>query len=305
MERIGRLAELNDATLRQICRACVHNVVAQYDLDSYGTTTDVVEKRVAGIVLRNIASGRARRVLAGGRASGRSKGRREVPRSSGGNGECSSPSVQDTALAAYVDQVTETYLREHRRVEALVREDAQAWNDVFKQVAARAYSILCRYNVPAARARTEAQDDAQHVCEIIFKTPFPYDVSFDAWTTVILRNCILQRRTRSPDLMDRENTMMSLDRPSSEADTQDFSLYQLLEDASSTDPLEQIAVQEWLLQAIGRLPSDAQQQVIIDTYFYGIDSDEIACRLGRSTQAVYNLRHRALKRLRKILSKNA
>jgi DNA-directed RNA polymerase specialized sigma24 family protein len=44
--------------------------------------------------------------------------------------------------------------------------------------------------------------------------------------------------------------------------------------------------------------------VIQDTFLRELDDAQIARRLGKSKQAVYNLRHRALARLQKILTQN-
>ncbi|MFQ5768695.1 MAG: RNA polymerase sigma factor, partial [Acidobacteriota bacterium] len=205
------------------------------------------------------------------------------------------------SLETYIDRVIAGYLREHRRVEALAARDETAWNELCKLLAGRAYNILLRLRVPAARAANEAPGFVQQTCEVVFSQPFPYDVSFDAWATLILRNQILQRYTRSQDLIDREPRMLSLDRPSQHQTGDDFSLYHLLADESGHSAFERVEVQEWLLQAIAQLRSRPQQQVIVDTFFYELSDDEIAGRLDRTRQAVYNLRHRALRRLKQIL----
>jgi RNA polymerase sigma factor (sigma-70 family) len=157
--------------------------------------------------------------------------------------------------------------------------------------------------VPDDRAADDAHDFAQQACEIVYREPFPYDVSFDAWTTLILHNCIRQRDSRSRDLIDRDRRVISLDLPDPRVEWNDFSLYDVLSDVSGLTPFERLEVQEWLLQAIGRLRSRVQQQVIINTYFDELSDEDIAQRLGKSKNNVQLLRHRALKRLKQILEK--
>lgn len=56
-----------------------------------------------------------------------------------------------------------------------------------------------------------------------------------------------------------------------------------------------------MLDAIEQLRSKAQREIIIRT-FEELSDAQIAQQLGKSKQAVYNLRHRALARLKEILS---
>lgn len=265
----------------QMCERRVSEAVAEDDLEQYGASREELVRHVADIVSRNVASGRARRVTA-----------RE---STKGEGEL----LPET----YIDRVVNAYLREHGRVQALAAQEEVAWTDLRDQLTGRAYNILLRQQSPTGQARGEAADFAQETCEVIFNHPFPYDVSFDAWATRILKNRILWKYTRSPDLIDREYRIISLDRPSRSKTGDDFSLYDLLADDSGTSAFERLEVQEWLIQAIARLRSQAQQQVIIDTFFCELSDEEIAKRLGKTKQAVYNLRHRALRGLEEILER--
>ncbi len=265
----------------QMCEHRASEVVADDDLEWYGASREEFVRHITDIVSQNVASGRALRVMAGQSAEGR----------------------EGLPLETYIDRVTNSYLREHSRVEALAAQNGAVWTELFEQLAGRAYNMLLRLQVPPGRARCEAPDFAQETCEIIFNHPFPYDVSFDAWATRILKNRILWRYTRSQDLIDREPRILSLDRPGRGETGDDFSLYDLLADDSGTPAFECFEVREWLIQAIALLRSRAQQQVIIDTFLYELSDEEIAKRLGKTKQAVYNLRHRALQRLKQILEK--
>lgn len=304
--------------LLQVCEYRVNEAVGRGDLGQHRIRREELIRRVAGIVSRNLASGRAQRVMAlsggageqGSRGPSTGSGSAEEQGDKGAGEQGSrgdfSPSPQSLcteggSIEVYIDRVIAGYLREHRRVEALAAGDEPAWHELGKLLAGRAYNMLLRLRVPAARAANEAPDFAQQTCEVVFSQPFPYDVSFDAWATLILKNQILQRYTRSQDLIDREPRVLSLDRPSQYKTGDDFSLYHLLADGSGRAAFERVEVQEWLLQAVAQLRSRPQQQVIVDTFFYELSDDEIAGRLGKTRQAVYNLRHRALRRLRQIL----
>lgn len=290
--------------LFDLCAQRVRALVDQAELEQRGIASDALVKRITEIVDRNLKSGRADRVtLAGPQTEdSKSSGAPADPEpGTPAESETDQPAATDDPRTAYVDHVIETYLRESERVESLAAKDEAAWSEFYEQKATHAYRILRRGQMPAARAATEAEDFAQQACETIFSETFPYDVPFDAWAGRILINLILHRDTRSNELLDREPGISSLDQFSRRDPDSDFSLYQLLTDESSEAIFERLEIQEQLLQAIAGLPSEAQQHVIIDTFFYELTDDEIQQRLGKSRQAVYNLRHRALRNLRQIL----
>ncbi len=186
-------------------------------------------------------------------------------------------------------------------MERLAVPDNAEWMQFSTQLAARAYAALLHLQIPNGKAASEAVDFAQEACERIFVSPFPYDVSFDAWASRILKNCILQRYTRSRDLTDRNPGVMSLDQPEQSAESDQFSLHELVASAPGASAFDHVEVREWLMQAIACLPSPAQQQVIIDTFFHELDDEEIARRLDKTKNAIQVLRHRALRTLRQSL----
>ena len=248
-----------------------------------------IARRIAEIVARNIASGRAQRVMKVWNYGGvGAEGQQAVT-----DGHAEEP------LRAYQERVMAIYLREHARVEALAQGDRGAWEALFQSLRHRAYCMLLRMGMSVEQAENEAGDFAQQACEIIFQQRFPFDVAFDAWATLILKRLILQHRTRSRDLADRVPCLVSLDLL--DGDRGEISLYEFLANPLGVSPFDRVEVQERLLQAIGQLRSQAQQQVIIDTFFYELDDETIAQRLGKTRSAIQLLRHRALKRLRSIL----
>ncbi|HEY4690878.1 MAG TPA: sigma-70 family RNA polymerase sigma factor [Anaerolineae bacterium] len=238
-------------------------------------------EQIAKIVRDNLTSGRAQRVMGN---------RRERS------------SAAPMHLEQYVDSVIALYLAEHQRVKRLAACDNEEWFGLQMLLAKRAFRILQRW--PAARQQPsdEAADFAQQTCESIFNTIFPYDVPFAAWATVILTNHIRQRYMRSRDLIDRSRAIESLDHPNGGDPDHLTSLYEILNDPAADEPFEKIDLQQQLLDAIARLPSQAQQDVVIYSFLYGWSDEQLAQRAGKTKQAIYNLRHRALQQLRQILS---
>jgi RNA polymerase sigma factor (sigma-70 family) len=235
---------------------------------------------VAQIVARNLKSGRAQRVTT-------------IQRNT-------TSADNQVGLETYIDRVITTYLKEHRRIARLADRDNAEWALLFEQLSNRAYNMLLRWRVPSDLATDRSIDFAQDTCEIIFVHPYPFDVNFDAWATLILKNRILGQYTRSRDLLDQAALMYSLDQQDPDGDNNSFSWHDLLAD-ETTPAFERAEIQELLLQAIDRLPSRSQQQVIIYIYFDELNEAEIAQRLHKSEQAIYNLKHRALGHLRQIL----
>lgn len=234
--------------------------------------------QVTNIVGRNVASGRWERVQKFHRSKGKTSG----------------------TFKEYVDTVIAVYWREYKRVEGLAAKNEDDWNELWRLLVRRAYNTLIDFGLRPHQASIEAADFAQDTCEAIFGDWYPYDVPFDIRATRILHNRILKKYSRSRDALDQRGRVLSLETPQKEA-TPEVALHELLADASSLQPFEQRENQEVLLAAIAQLGSEAQQQVIVGTFFHELNTEEIAQQLGRSRQAVYNLRHRALLRLKEIL----
>jgi len=274
-------------------------------LKIHGFSYEALDECIIKIVSRNLISGRAKHVIDRSEAVVFTCQDLPINNNQFQPQETSNDEPQEVApgLVAYIDRVITTYHAEHPRVVRLERSDAIEWALLFEQLRMRAYHALLRRQTPTAKAREEAVDFAQETCHAVFSSPFPYDVPFDAWTTKILNNFILQRYTRSRDLIDRKPMMvMSLDQPERQTDSTDgFSFHDLLTNEADVSAFKQIEIQEWLVQAIRYLRSQAQQEVIIYSYFYDLSDEEIAKRLDKSTNAVYILRHRALHRLQEIL----
>jgi RNA polymerase sigma factor (sigma-70 family) len=147
------------------------------------------------------------------------------------------------------------------------------------------------------RCRELAEEYAQEACHQIYQAHYPFDVPFEAWAKRITLNCVLERQQRSRDLLD-QGTFIHTDVESP--------ILSLLVELSFSEynPFEYVDWRLILLDAIEELPSEAQRKVILLGFFYGWSTEELSKNLDRSRQAIYNLRDRALKALRSILSFN-
>ncbi len=241
------------------------------------------ESRLVRTVQANLANGRLERLTRAARSDHIGRSTRRL-----------------ISLADYVDRVLWHLSREQTRVDSLARGDPGEWQRLRDFLARRASCLIERF---AGRARAaEAYEFADEACRIIFEKPYPFDVPFDAWSTTILNHLVMARWTRSPDALDHGAPVLSLDAPMRPDPDEDRSLGDQLADDRSSSPFKAIEDQSVLLGAIDRLHSPAQRQVILDCYFADLSDDEISRRLGKSKQAVYNLRRRALMQLRQVLT---
>jgi DNA-directed RNA polymerase specialized sigma24 family protein len=79
-------------------------------------------------------------------------------------------------------------------------------------------------------------------------------------------------------------------------------LYALLSDLGASSALDDADARLMLAEALGGLASEDQRQVIL-RQLAGERDEQIAEALGRSKQAIYNLRHRALRALRRLIGR--
>ncbi len=258
------------SSIRTLCR---QRIAA---LRNSGDDPRPFENWVVRRVEENVASGRFQR-LAAGRATRR-----------------------PFNVADYVDLVICHAHREGARLRALEAGDPVAWNRLRDSLYRRACRMT-RHFRNGSEASAEAWDFAQQTCLVIFSQRFPCDVSFDAWATTILKNLILVHYSRSPDVLNQHRPPASLDAPVVE-DGSVCLLDELLASPQSLVPFEKVENQALLLAAIDKLRSAAQRQVILWTYFDQLDDGQIARRLRKNKQNVYNLRRRALLRLKRILA---
>jgi RNA polymerase sigma factor (sigma-70 family) len=203
-------------------------------------------------------------------------------------------------LAEYVDRVVSYMSKEGRRIQALQDGDSEEWYRLGNFLYTRARPLVSRFRGRGGVA-ADASDFAQKACVVVFEKRYPFDIPFDAWATTILNHLIIGGLTRSGDALDRPKPPESLEEFPGSGQMFGLPLSEVLANPFSMAPFEKIENQNLILNAIDRLCSPAQKFVIIESYLNCVEDVEIARRLGKTPQAVYNLRQRALLCLRKTI----
>lgn len=187
----------------------------------------------------------------------------------------------------YTELVTNYYVVHHDFVSQLMQGSKEAWEQLWRKLFRAAYTLLLRRNWDPEAAYIRAQEATQDACLSIYCQIYPYDCPLDAWIFSILRHHVFRSHHRPRNPLDLPNVIEPLEKSS-----------QLAADFEDFVSIERLEV---LSHAISQLRSVAQQQVIDFLYFQGISTEEIAQKLNKTPQAIYNLKERALANLRKSL----
>ncbi|MFN8472535.1 MAG: RNA polymerase sigma factor [Anaerolineae bacterium] len=188
----------------------------------------------------------------------------------------------------YTQIVTQHYLEQHSMIALLRQGDGQTWELLTQRLYRAATSLLRQRGWDGEQAEERAQEVVQDTALIIFEHPFPYDCPFDAWSFLILRNRVAGALSRPNPLNNPHNVLPD--------ETEDS-----LELAELPD-IRSIERSLWVLEALEQVDSEAQRRVIEYEFLEGLPVVEIAERLGRTPQAVYNLKNRALRALYEIIA---
>lgn len=196
----------------------------------------------------------------------------------------------------YVARVAHAYEEQHHYVH-LVQEvqDHEIWLELYEQMQKWAYAILTKREFLHPQARFQhGIDCAAEAAVTVLKRHFPFDVAFGAWVhQIVYYTCLYHIRKEGRAYPAPQEKMVPLDK-------WEGWLENMVDPNAGEEP-EQFALRDLLLQAIEKL-SDSQQEFVLLHYFKGRTFAEIADLTGRSLNAVYQLHHKALKELRKILS---
>jgi RNA polymerase sigma factor (sigma-70 family) len=254
--------------------------------------------RVAAILERNVASGRAARIMQRMSAAGHAHG------APGG-----SPCPDEARWLAYQRRVAQTFAAERERLLALEGGDDAAWGALERQLERSARRMLTHQGAGGAYAEDRAAELAQQTCVQIFKAVYPCDVAFDPWSHTVLRNVVRAARTRSHDVLDRAPFVRSLDEWQERADGDEVGVGPFLgADGPCADAAGELpgasANMQALIDAIQQMRSANRRAVLVYTYFLGLDDGEIAEKLGRNRDGVQVLRHRALRQLRALVEQD-
>lgn len=218
------------------------------------------------VVLSNLQVGRVQKVL--NRGNGRS-------------------------LGDYVRQVAQVVRADYDILERLAQNEDAAWEDVYQILRVRAYLQLMRLGIDHLEAYDRANDFAQETCVTLLGANYPSDVPYLSWAKRILRNRVYQDVLRRPDLLDRKGLTLSFQSDEAEEQTQP-------EDSGDGDFTRAIESRHAFEWALAQLPSESQREVL-RRELDGWTDEEIAEQTGKSIQAVYNLKHRAKREVRRLL----
>lgn len=291
--------------LRRRCRWQVEQWLASDQGAEETQLVDALTEAVTRVLLNNLADGRVARVV-------RAWSSAEAPPSPL-RAEAPGAPNNDLALLVewwpegapfldrYMARLVRFYVTEQPTIARLEACDPAAWDELVEMLARRAGGWLRQWEVEGDWA-ADAREAAQEACEIIYRHPFHYDVFFEAWALLILKN-VLRQRYRGPDVLNRPR----LARLDDDADAEAGGYpprHELVHDSGAA-VTEMVEAGVWLDQVLGRLKSRAQQYVLKASFADGLEDEEIAHHLGKSVNAVYILRYRALQRLKEIMSRTA
>lgn len=162
--------------------------------------------------------------------------------------------------------------------------DAEAFATLYEDLAPRVLRFLCHHVTNPDMAEELMQRTFVKVVEALPRFEVRRDVPLRAWVFRLARNVMIDDHRTAHPALDLE---MIPDQPS---------------DLPGPEQLVEAEVQRReLLQALERLPKD-EHDVIVYRFFGGLAPHEVAPLLHRSDGAVRVLQHRALRRLRGLLT---
>lgn len=198
----------------------------------------------------------------------------------------------------YVKRVIPIWIAEHKRWRALKNKEETEWGELQEQLVTAAERGLKRLG----HARLEAAEDyASRACVQIARGIYAFDVPLNVWIATILKNEILDRPTRKDLLHYAKISLDELVR----SDLEDSNPRERqVEDERAQQFVEQLGNRYQLEKWLKRL-SPLRANVIVATYFRGMDDAQIANVLGKTISQIHTARHRALRDLRAILASDS
>lgn len=206
------------------------------------------------------------------------------------------------AARDYVHRVAARYQEWSDYLHSLQKEkDWAAWAEVIEKFQLWSYNLLGRIDFPSNRVRYRRSVDlATDAALEVMTAHFPYDVDFDPWAYVLVRNiCYSYMRDRLNGSRVPESKLVNLE-------AWDGWLRNLADERAeariheAAEKEAQERMRERLLALVDDLPP-SEQEVIRLYYFKGLSFEGIAERTGKSPNALYQYHFRGLKRLREAL----
>lgn len=209
------------------------------------------------------------------------------------------------ALAEYIMKVARNYAVWHPLVYALRARDHQAWEELWQELRSKVPSALRSVLRDSSWFISEERYDefVQEACLDIFRGRYPYDCEFQAWTFRVLTNRIRKILFHTNNPLDHPTKAQSIPQMAEDNGVEEEVLLDWIVYRAAPPPdfVESVHQRERLNRAIAQLPSVNQRQVAIWTWLEPLSDEEIARRLGRTSNAVYKIRQRARANLKRIL----
>lgn len=203
---------------------------------------------------------------------------------------------------AYVERVGERYQRLSPYVRSLqVDKETEAWEELMEKLQLWSYNLLGRLAFPSNAVRYRRSVDlATDAAAEILTAHFPYDVDFEPWAYVLVRNvCYRYMRAYLDGGKIPPERLVNLE-------AYDGWLRNLVDERAEERLHEAAEREAWkrtraaLLAAIEDLPP-SEKEVIRLYYFEGLTFEEMAKRTGKRANALYQYHFRALGKLRDAL----
>jgi RNA polymerase sigma factor (sigma-70 family) len=200
----------------------------------------------------------------------------------------------DVSVEAYVLRVVENYLCNNLYLKSLQIEKADlVWIPLLEKVRKWIFTFFIRKGFAEVYVINEIVPELSQEASIqIMKAQFTYDTDFDPWAHIIVKDtCFKYMRSAMKKSVVPANMILELD-DAFENQVEDNR--QRPENLSTLD-------RATLITAIQHLAPD-RREIIIQKYFYELNSKAIAEKNHKSLGAIYSLHFNAIESLRKILS---
>ena len=198
-------------------------------------------------------------------------------------------------LRDYVLRVAGYFEDYHDQVRSIqVDKSNEKWVSFKRKLDFWAFRFLCKKGFSSSRNTFKlARDYATEAAITIMKAHFPYDIGFDSWAYVLLRNVCLQQFEKANKKSKVPNHLLV---------ELNEDLWQIA-DPDAGEVEKSTGRQQQIEDAIGMISTERMRQVIRLYYFEGLSYQEIADRWGKTINSVYKAHFDALQDLRKILTK--
>lgn len=199
------------------------------------------------------------------------------------------------SVSAYVKRVCGFYEEWHDYVQLIqVDQDQSLWEELFEQLQRWAKSFLRKKRVPYAHRTQYAMDCAADAGAVIASSHYPYDVNFEAWTYVLLRNVSYQ-------YLDKKWNGRSISQEQIVHAEQWDGWLESIEDPAACSELKRLEWRQVLQRSLAALPP-GQMEALTLVYVEDLSYDEASKCTGRSKSALYKAVHEARNTLRVALA---